>query len=103
MFLANHSEIKLIGRVSPAFTTRRFFLNRQISWADEGFEWSGDERHVKRLGQILNIEGFEPAASPGTKATGHSRDCLHLLNHEETTLFPERRALRPTLPWTVET
>jgi hypothetical protein len=87
VFSANLFEIKLIGKVGPGLSARVFFLKRQISWTEDGFEWLGDERHVKRLAQIWNIEGCKPTVSPGAKATGHNRDCLDLLSQEETSLF----------------
>ena len=43
------------------------FLNRVLTWHEEGIDWEADPRHCELIVQQLDLEGCRPVVTPGVK------------------------------------
>ena len=68
--LEKHFEMKteVLGPNSEAGETREVrFLNRILTWNDNGISWEADPRHAEMVVKQLGLEGARVAATPGLR------------------------------------
>ena len=90
--LSENMDIKVLPRVGPNAQSVGRYLKREIRWHDDPprFTWTGDERHISKMVELLDLGGCKPAETPGTKTTGTTmRDALEPLVGAELRLFPQ--------------
>lgn len=85
-----HKAFKLsrVLRVGPNALSEGCLLNRTIRWDERGFQLEENEKHVKDLLKILNLEDCKGSDVPGSKTIGDTcSEREDFLGHEESKVF----------------